>query len=335
MKRILMWLLVLVLLLCGCELLNACVPKDVPRSIHDLPSVSTAADPDVPSAPTQKEETPGQESMSSPPVNALPPEGMMSPAAEPAPEKITYTVERDTRQEEISTEDNVKLAAVRYQLPLLQAYSADGAPITEGTTAERSRALEVTAAFNEKFDPWRLEDGTLRREVTEDYAYRPDMFKMGMYYVDELDFSIWQTERLVSIRADSYSYYGGAHPNIMLFGWNFDLVSGTYINALSIGHDEQEFRTLVADELIVQADERAAALQQEPTAMYWQDYRNILLNWSDYPVFFDTAGMTVRFSAYELGSYAAGPHEFTLSYAFLEPYLGDYGRDLLGVTPTA
>ena len=332
MKRILACLLALTLLLCGC---GGTVPASGPAA--DTGGDKTVEQPEPPSAPLEKkEESPSQATMSAPPVSGLPPDAMMSPAAsEPAPEKITYTVERDIRQEEIVAEDNVKLAAVRYQLPLLQAYGADGTAITEGTTPERSRALEVLAAFNEKFDPWRQEDGSLRRMVTEDYSYRPDRFTMGMYYADELDFSVWQTEKLISIRADSYSYYGGAHPNTMLWGWNFDLVGGTYINPLSIGLDEQEFRTLVAAELVAQADERAAALQQEPAAMYWEDYHNILLNWSDYPVFFDTAGMTVRFSPYELGSYASGAHEFTLSYAFLEPHLGDYGRELLGLKPAA
>ena len=327
MKRIFVWVLTVVLVLGGCEfLLSACAPKDVPKTNVELPSAVHSAQ--TPAAPPEQKDDVRQESMSAPPVNALPPEELMP---NPAPEAITYTVERDIRQEEIDAEDGVKLAAVRYQLPLLQAYGADGAPITEGTSPERSRALEVTTAFNANFDPWRHEDGSLRQMVTEDYSYRSDMFKTGMYYVDELDFSVWQTERLISIRADSYSYYGGAHPNTMLLGWNFDLETGAYISALSIGHDEQEFRTLVAAELVLQADERAAALQQEPAAMYWEDYRNILLNWSEYPVTFDTTGMTVRFSAYELGSYAAGSHEFTISYAFLEPHLGDYGRALLGL----
>jgi len=326
MKRIFVCLLILTLLLCGC---GGAAPAPTPGPAVENP----AGTPEPPPAPpAQKEEAPSQATMSAPPVSGLPPAELpLPPAAEPLPEKITYTVERDIHQEEITTENGVKLAAVRYQLPLLQAVGADGVPITEGTTPERARALEVTAAFNEKFDPWRQEDDTLRRMVTEDYSYRPDMFTIGMYYVDELDFSVWQTEKLVSIRADSYSYYGGAHPNTALCGWSFDLETGTYLNPLSIAFDEQEFRTLVAAELVIQADERAAALQQEPTAMYWEDYRNVLGNWSDYPVFFDTAGMTVRFSPYELGSYAAGAHEFTFSYTFLEPHLSDYGRDLLGL----
>ena len=317
MKRILICLLTLTILLCGCGAPPA-----------ETKAVAAA---ETPAAPPKASERPLQETRTAPAVNALPPETMLPMIGEPAPEQITYTVERDTLQQEIRTESGILLASVRYQLPLLQARGADNELITEGTTAERTRALDVTAAFNENFDPWREEDTYLRQMVTEDYSYRPEMFEMGMYYADELDFSVWQTERLISIRADSYSYYGGVHPNTMLLGWNFDLENSTYLNLLALGEDEQTFRAVVAEELILLADQRAARMGVEPGYLYWEDYRSILQNWNDYPVTFDADGMTVRFSAYELGSYAAGAHEFTISYEFLKPYLGSYGREMLGL----
>ena len=45
--------------------------------------------------------------------------------------------------------------------------------------------------------------------------------------------------------------------------------------------------------------------------------------------------MTVTFAPYELGCYAAGTHSFTVSYAFLEPYLSEYGCRLLGLDTPA
>ena len=324
MKRILMCLLTLTILLCSCN------SQDIPQTNVDLPPATEPVE--TPAAPSTESNGPGQEIVPAPEVNTQQPDAMLPTLGEPAREQITYTVERDTLQQEIRAENGILLASVRYQLPLLQARGADGEIITEGTTPERARALEVTAAFNENFEPWRQEDVTLRQTVTEDYTYRPDMFAMGMYYADELDFSVWQTEKLISIRADSYSYYGGAHPNSMLLGWNFALETGTYLNPLTLGEDEQAFRTLVAEELILQADERAVRMGTEAAYLYWGDYRSILQNWNDYPVTFDTAGMTVRFSAYELGSYASGAHEFTISYAFLKPYLGAYGCEMLGLT---
>lgn len=325
MKRISVWLLAVLLLWAAV----ACAASEM-DTVSKAGSADTATAPAgvVPAAPPEKEETEKQEpekDAAVPPENALPPE-------EPQPETVTYAVERDIIRETILAEDGTKVAETCIQLPLLQAIGTDGTVIIEPATELQRQAVETAAAFNAKFDAWRQENTTLKMYAQGDYQQWPEKFRLGIWYSEELDFSVWKTERLVSIRGDSYSYYGGAHPNTVLLGWNFDLVSGTYINALSIGHDEQEFRTLVAEELILRADERAAALQQEPADMYWQDYRSILMNWSDYPVVFGSTGMTVRFSAYELGSYAAGSHEFTISYAFLEPYLGDYGRELLGLT---
>ena len=335
MKRMLVWLLVLAML-CGCN------SKDVPTSNIDASPAEPSGSTTIPSAPDSGPASMPENSTTDPNTDPVPvppaePPGQELPPAVliPAREIITYTVERDICSTNITTEDGVELARVIYRLPRLQAIGAAGEIVTEGINPERSRALEIMAAFNANFDPWRQEDQSLRQMVMEDYTYRSDAFKMGMYYADELDFSHWQTEKLISIRADSYSYYGGAHPNTVMFGWNFDLESGTYLNALAISHDEAEFRTLVAEELVRMADERAVSLQQEPDSLYWADYRNILANWSDYPVIFDETGMTVRYSAYELGSYAAGPHEFTLCYEFLQPHLGDYGRMLLGLPPAA
>ena len=136
----------------------------------------------------------------------------------------------------------------------------------------------------------------------------------------------------MSIRGKSYSYYGGAHPNSLLPAWNFDLNKGEFITPLALAADETEFRTVVAEELKVLAEERAKGFEIVPTDLYWEDYAAILQNWCEGSVSFDTAGMTVSYPPYELGSYAAGAHEFTISYAFLEPHLSEYGRELLGLT---
>ena len=316
MKKILGWLLVIALMLwaVGCA-------AETPGETSGNGDAGTG----TVTAPTEEPKSPE-------PTTPAEPEAKPAPAE---PEKVTYVVEWEVIERTVLAADNTKLAELRYRMPLLQAVGKDGAVITRGTSDVQIRALEVTAAFNERFDSWREENETLKMYAESGYQENPGYFAMGLYYADGLDFAVWQTERLVSLWGNSYSFYGGAHPNSAFLGWNFDLESGTYVNALSLGLDQQEFRTVVAEELIEQAQDRAVALQQEPTSMYWEDYRAILQNWNDYPVSFDDTGMTVRFSPYELGSYAAGAHEFTIEYEFLDPYLGDYGRELLGRTPTA
>ena len=250
----------------------------------------------------------------------------------PAEETVTYTVETELREEEIFAEDGTKLAEVRNAIPVLWAKDGDGTPIVDAVGDLQKRALEVTAAFNEGFDRWRHSD-ELAQAAKENYPYAPELFKAGSYYAEGLTYTVWQTEKLVSVRGTVYSNYGGAHPNTALTAWNFDLENGTYLmDPLVWGRDAEEFRAAVAEELIGMADARAAELQQDPAAMYWEDYRGILQYWGAGAVSFDAAGMTVRFSPYDLGPYAIGAQEFLIGYDFLNPYLSDSAKGLLGLT---
>lgn len=280
-----------------------------------------------------------------PPAVEKPQSGVIVlPPAPPPPadtegsEKVRYVVGTELLEETIRAEDGTRLAEARYHLPVLTAVLEEeeaDVPITEenATTDLRKNALAVTAAFSAGFDVWRQGNELLKEYAHGDYAQRPEMFReMGMYFADELEFTSWQTDGLVSIRGKSYSYYGGAHPNSLLPAWNFDLNKGEFITPLALAADETEFRTVVAEELKVLAEERAKGFEIVPTDLYWEDYAAILQNWCEGSVSFDTAGMTVSYPPYELGSYAAGAHEFTISYAFLEPHLSEYGRELLGLT---
>lgn len=248
--------------------------------------------------------------------------------------KITYSVDTVLIEKEVLAEDGTKLAESSHELPQLHAYREDGTEIVTANTTGEERALKVTAAFNEGFAVWRSGDGTMEEMAQEEYALRPDMFRdNGMYYEDQLGVRVYTTEHLVSVEGSSYSYYGGAHPNTVLLAWNFDLDQGMFFNPATIAEDGPAFIAGVTEELVVQAEEDAAESGSEIDGMYWPDYETILADWSNYAVSFDAAGMTVSFSPYELGCYAAGSHRFTLSYAVLEPYLSEYGRTLLALPP--
>ena len=67
-----------------------------------------------------------------------------------------------------------------------------------------------------------------------------------------------------------------------------------------------------------------------PAEWYWEDYETIAADWACYAVTFDEAGMTVTFSPYEIAAYAFGPQVFTMSYEFLEPYLSEHAREVMG-----
>lgn len=270
-----------------------------------------------------------------PPEDALQhPEVMSSSSVLTAPlmAGLTFSLGQDVIAHESQTEDGVKLTSTHLELPVLQCFRKDGQEVTEALTAVEEQALLVVNTFNANFDVWREQNPDVTQAALEDYQIRPEMFaRYGMYYQDTLTFSSYTTDHLVSILAVSYSYYGGAHPNTAFMTWNFDLDDGTFFSPSAIAVDEPEFEKAVTEALI-----RQARLASDDVANdYWEDYEEILADWPSYAVSFDQTGMTVSFSPYELGCYASGNHIFTLSNTFLEPYLSDYGRALLGLNETA
>lgn len=154
-------------------------------------------------------------------------------------------------------------------------------------------------------------------------------------YAEELTFSSWQTEHLISIRAVYYSFTGGPHPNTVLISWNFNLDSGKFMEPTEIAKDSTIFRTAVQNEIIRQMENRAVKENKKPTDIYWEDYAEIAENWADYAVSFSKDGMTIGFSRYEIASYAAGDQVFTVSYEFLRPYLSTSGRKMVQVSKSS
>lgn len=250
----------------------------------------------------------------------------------PAGAGIVYTVEPELLEDESRSDDQVKLTSTHYELPVLRALRPGGEVITEAESPAEEQALLVVNTFNSTFDAWRAEDDFVLKMAQEDYAVRPEMFsENGMYYQNELTYTAYTTDRLVSILASSYSYYGGAHPNSVSMAWNYDLDDGAFLSPSSIAAEEPEFEAAVAAELIRQAKLLSRERETEPEDLYWEDYQEILTDWTSYTVSFDQNGMTVSYAPYELSYYAAGPHAFTLSNDFLRPFLSEYGLELLGL----
>ena len=246
---------------------------------------------------------------------------------------ISYEVALEIAEDSASAEDGVELASYCFQIPKLSASREDGSVISQAQTPEEEHALAAVETFNSQFADWTAggdldilsaaakEDRKWRSStgVSEDDASFPA-------YSLTLDCSVYQTEELISIAAEYYSYTGGAHPNTMLLAWNFDLTTGQFFTSAILAADGQKFLTMVQDEIIRQIGDSQEAAMEEG---YWEDYRDIVSNWSDYAVSFDAEGMTVAFSPYELAAYAAGPQIFKLSYDMLKPYFSEHAMEIL------
>lgn len=248
------------------------------------------------------------------------------------PEKLAYQVETRLWDDSVQTEDGTVLAWYRFHLPEMTVLREDGTALETADTAQEQQALEAAAAFNERFSGWIAPEdfeNMAREAAAELEAFQNSGTDWYGGYSQELEISLYQTEHLVSIQGTYSSYAGGPHPNRWHMGWSFDLDSGTFFGPESLAADSADFQQAVLDELIRQADNRAAEYGMEPQDLFWEDYQDILSNWSSYAVFFDENGMVVAFSPYELASYAAGSQAFRLSYDWLLPHLSEHGCQVL------
>lgn len=272
------------------------------------------------------------------PADREPAENTPPPAAEPAPEEpCGYTVETVERECEARDDDSALLATYRAALPVLVPCRSNGVGVTAetaATDAER-RALAAAETFNAQFASWKDAEpvSELAETAREDRSWRQEA-GIGDFseYSMELDCRVYQTERLVSVAANYYSYTGGAHPNTVLMACSFDLESGSFLTPEQLAEDSEAFSQAVCEEILRQIDCRAEENGMEAEALFWDNYREIAADWSSYAVSFDESGMTVAFSPYELAAYAAGAQIFQMDYGFLEPFLSGEGRSLLDLT---
>lgn len=274
---------------------------------------------------------------SQPPASGGPPAAMSDTStmlsAAPAAEILHFQLDRKSRSMDWETE-GVLLARYVYGIPELQVVTADGVVLEEATTQTQRQALEIAATFNTQFTDWveSVEFDKLGQWAEEAYEMRrAEGLDWAGFYEEEFTYNSWRTGRLISIAGQWYSYTGGAHPNTMLLGWNYDLEAGRFLHATSLGADPEALQIAVTEEIIRQAEARAAEQGVPADSLYWEEYRDIAAQWADYAVTFSDGGMTVSFSAYEMAAYAAGPQVFEISFEMLAPYLSDDGMELLGL----
>ena len=269
------------------------------------------------------------------PAAREPAESTPPPAAEPAPEEpCVCTVEMMDWEDSAVDGDGTSLATCRVHMPVLTARRADGTAIETAETEAEARALAAAETFNAQFAAWTLDEEfqELADLAREERAWRQESgIDWGPAFFTEMTSETYQTDRLVSVTGDYYSYTGGAHPNTVLMAWNFDLETGAFFVPEQLAGDGEAFSKAVSEEIVRQIGETAAEYDLTAAEMFWENYEEIATGWSSYAVSFDETGMTVGFSPYDLAAYAAGPQVFHLSYDLLAPHLSDYGRAVLGL----
>lgn len=259
-----------------------------------------------------------------------------TPAPENAPaglpENLTCEIETEPESGISRADDGSMIAAYTYKLPVMRLYRENGAPVNE-ETAENSReldAVQIANTFNQAFRDWKEEADypALEELAQQDYAQKQeDKQNWDYHYEQGLETDIYKASRFVSVSGRFYYYAGGAHPNTVFLGWNYDMEKGTFFYAGQLFQDTEA----VTEELLHLARERAAEWNMTPEDFFWEDYAETLNGWSEKSavVTFDQFNMTISFSPYVIASYAAGEQIFNIPITWLWQYLNPYGKHLL------
>lgn len=249
------------------------------------------------------------------------------PQEEPKEELPQYVFETALCAEEQALRDSGEVIGYySYALPQMQIAN-------EGDLAEEDRtaALHNAEIFNARMREILDEAVHNGEEMLQNQELLVEEESVDFIVCDELSSNVYRMGQIVSVVSQCYYYGGGAHPFSYTVTYVFDLSVGQFIDPAQIGDDPEKFRTAAAQLLT----EHAESLGEDYVEGYWADYQEIISRWNETAVFFDENGMTVIFSAYELGPYAMGPVELTLTYEELADVIGEGGLTHLGVLHTA
>lgn len=237
-------------------------------------------------------------------------------------EEPVYEFDTVSAREEFTAGDSVKVMTYSYQFLQMSVPNLAAVSPEERTLVEKS--MET---FNGKMNSLlkgAVEQGSELADVARE-AYEQGY--NGYEYSDEATAGGYRCGDIISVWVESYSYLGGAHGNSGTSSYLFDLSLGRFVDPLQIADDPETFRTGAAELLIAEAEADAENLPG-----YWSDYRDIISHWNEGAVIFDRIGMTAVYSPYEIGPFAMGTVELTLSYDELASLLGEGGLRKLGVS---
>lgn len=163
---------------------------------------------------------------------------------------------------------------------------------------------------------YRYASGTLYRMAvqeykdsqTHDFPFRPydAVLKYEVTYNEDCHLSMYR---------DQYEFTGGAHGNTVRASDTWNLESGRRVPLSRFFRFGQNYRKIVLDEILRQADEQMA----NGTGIFFDDYRILIRKYFNPASFYLTpSGLDVYFQQYEIAPYVAGIVTFTVPYE-IEP----------------
>ena len=176
-------------------------------------------------------------------------------------------------------------------------------------------------------------ESELAQEARDHYGSDSMSFEY-IYYEDELlGEVVYQTDGLISVLANAYAFYGGAHPNTSTLTWSFDLTTGEFLTLDALNAQSSTDSALGKTLVDTLASEIVNRIYEEGLDDYLYDdfYSYVYDLSSNAHFYFSGSGMTVNFDAYVLGPYASGPQTFEIPYSRFYNALDAHTQSLLDV----
>ena len=258
--------------------------------------------------------------------------------SQPETPELTFAVGTPlTHESTYTADDGTLLLHTNYELPQLELRTADGALYEPGAAATQSAAVAVRDAFNAEMERCYAavlsNESELAQEARDHYSSDSMSFEY-IYYEDELlGEVVYQTDGLISVLANAYAFYGGAHPNTSTLTWSFDLTTGEFLTLDALNTQSSTDSALGKTLVDTLASEIVNRIYEEGLDDYLYDdfYSYVYDLSSNAHFYFSGSGMTVNFDAYVLGPYASGPQTFEIPYGIFYNALDAHTQSLLNV----
>lgn len=258
--------------------------------------------------------------------------------SQPETPELTFAVGTPlTHESTYTADDGTLLLHTNYELPQLELRTADGALYEPGAAATQSAAVAVRDAFNTEMERCYAavlsNESELAQEARDHYGSDSMSFEY-IYYEDELlGEVVYQTDGLISVLANAYAFYGGAHPNTSTLTWSFDLTTGEFLMLDALNAQSSTDSALGKTLVDTLASEIVNRIYEEGLDDYLYDdfYSYVYDLSSNAHFYFSGRGMTVNFDAYVLGPYASGPQTFEIPYSRFYNALDAHTQSLLDV----
>ena len=258
--------------------------------------------------------------------------------SQPETPELTFAVGTPlTHESTYTADDGTLLLHTNYELPQLELRTADGALYEPGAAATQSTAVAVRDAFNAEMERCYAavlsNESELAQEARDHYGSDSMSFEYSYYEDELLGEVVYQTDGLISVLANAYAFYGGAHPNTSTLAWSFDLTTGEFLTL--DGLDAQPSTDSALGESLTHTLAMAVLEQIDAQGLseyYFEDYASYIFDLAaNASFYFNDKGMTIVFDPAVIAPYAASAQKFEIPYSRFYNALDSHTQSLLNV----